>query len=187
MKALILFGSPRANGDCMRLVNEFIKNFEGEVDFAYAYLRGKGEIGLCLGCEACKKVPCVLHDQFDKLKADDYDVLVIASPIYYSNLPGSMFNVISRFNYMFWSEKRPSFRPKKGVLILTAGGHACKSLMGETNEDLPIKQAKYIFKRLNATLDEGDMVLSLHTDTLPASADTSALQKIADIAKKLRN
>lgn len=187
MKALILFGSPRANGNCASLVKTFVDNFDGEVDFAYAFAgHGKSGISGCINCMSCKENDCVLHDDFDKLIKDDYQILVIASPIYYSNLPGPMMNVISRFNYLYNSKKKASARTKKqGLLILTGGGTPFAPFMGSSNEENSIKQAKYIFRSVNATLNDDDMVLSLNTDVVSAKADTMAQDKIRRLAKRL--
>lgn len=185
MKALIIFGSPRKNGNCNSLVKTFTQNFDGKIDFVYAFPdHNSAGIAACINCEACKKIDCVINDDFSKIICDDYDVIVVASPIYMSNLPGPMLNVISRFNYFYHSGKKLS-NPKTGVLILTAGGHGVKKLQGETNEDLAIRQAKYIFSKTNASITEENIVLSLKTDIVPANLDKQAQEKIEQIAKKL--
>ncbi len=187
MKALIIFGSPRKNGDCASLVRTFADNFNGEVEYVYAFPNlSKNEKGIlpCINCEACKKAPCVLKDDFSKILNEDYDVLLIASPIYMSNLPGPMLNVISRFNYSYHS-KRKMTKPKTGVLFLTGGGHPCKRLQGESNEDLALRQAEYIFYKTNSTFDKENEVLVLNTDEIKAKDNLEAQEKAKEIAKRL--
>ena len=97
----------------------------------------------------------------------DYDVVLIASPIYMSNLPAPMLALVSRFNFMYNNKvhlkKQTAFCDKKAVLILVGGGGACKMLMGENNQDNAIKQAQYIFKKINADLKAENIVMSLLT------------------------
>ena len=184
MKALIIFGSPRKNGDTANLVKTFLDNFDGEVDFVYAFKNAdNGGISPCINCIACKKSDCIIKDDFSKILKD---ILLIASPIYMSNLPGPMLNVISRFNYFFHSGKKLA-RQKTGVLILAGGGHGAKRIQGNSNEDLAIRQASFIFAKTNSTLNEENIVLSLNTDKLPAKDDFVAQEKVKQIAQKLNN
>ena len=130
---------------------------------------------------------CVLSDDFAKIISDDYDVLVIASPIYMSNMPPPFWNIISRFNFTFsnriYLKQSKTFKEKEGVLILTGGGSECKKLMGKTNEDEAIKQANYVFAKLNARPNH--IYLSLQTDTIPASQDEEIKEKIKEGAIEL--
>ena len=187
MKALIIFGSPRKNGDCASLVKTFCENFDGETDIVYAFpnlsANEKG-ISACINCEACKKIDCAIKDDFLKILKEDYDILLVASPIYMSNLPGPMFNVISRFNCLYHSGKKLT-KQKMGALILTGGGHSCTKLQGNSNEDLAIKQAKYIFAKTNSTLLDSNICLCLNTDEIPAKNNPTAQEKIKQIAQNL--
>lgn len=187
MKALIIFGSPRKNGDTASLVKTFLDNFTGEVDFVYAFPnKDNNGIAPCINCVACKKTDCVIKDDFSKILKDDYDILLIASPIYMSNLPGPMFNVVSRFNYLFHSGKKLA-KQKTGVLILTGGGHGAKRMQGNSNEDLAIRQAEFIFAKTNSSLTDEHVVLSLNTDVVPSKDDKIAQEKIKQIAIELSN
>lgn len=197
MKALILFGSGRKNGNTAALANTFAENFAGDVEFLYVYphlAQDKKGILACTGCEACKSVPCVQKDDFHKLTDGNFDVLVIASPIFMSNLTPPMWNVVSRFNYLFHQiqqkEKMQETQEnaqneKQGVLLLAAGGHACKKLQGKDNFDLPVRQAEYICAKLNVSLPKQNVVISAQTDTMPAKDDFATLEKIKLLAKNL--
>ena len=155
MKALIIFASPHRQGSTAALVNIFKENFEGEVEQIDLFPNLSTAILPCIDCGGCRhNEGCVIKDDFEKVTRDDYQVLVIASPIDMSNLPPPLWNLISRFNFTFgnrvYLKKSKQFKEKEGVLILTGGGNECKKLMGKTNEDEPIKEAKYIFSKLNA-------------------------------------
>lgn len=188
MKALIIFASPHRQGSTAALVDVFKENFKGEVEQIDLFPNLSKGILPCIDCGSCKrKMGCVINDDFEKATRDDYDVLVIASPIYMSNLPPPLWNLISRFNFTFgnrvYLKQTRHFKEKGGVLILTGGGTECKKLMGKTNEDEAIKEANYIFAKVNARLDH--VFLSLNTDTLPAEKDENVKEKIALAAREL--
>ncbi len=189
-KALILFGSPRTNGNCQVLVNNFIKYFKGEIEIIYLFphLNNGRVIKSCNDCRACQTTKgCIIKDDFSKLLIDDYDILVIASPIYMSNLPPYFWNIISRFNFTFNNRVHLSynitFKPKKGVLLLVGGGGACKKLMGNSNEENAVKQAEYIFNKLN--IIEYSSVFSLNTDKTPTVDDKRAIDEVIKLASSL--
>ena len=192
-KALIIFGSPRANGDTAFFVDLFTQNFDGVVtrlDVFGNYKTGTKQITPCLDCRGCEKVEgCVIKDGLMQTLTSDYDVVVIASPIYMSNLPAPMLALISRLNFLYNNKKhlkkQTAFCDKKAVLILVGGGGACKMLMGKNNQDNAIKQAQYIFKKINASLNPENIVMSLQTDEIAAYQDIAAQHKIIEIAKNI--
>ncbi len=189
-KALIIYGSPSLKGNTNALTNVFKENFNGQVSQINLFSTMQNEgIAPCNGCNGCNsKKGCVKNDEFDKILKDDYDVLVIACPIYMSNMPGPFWNLMSRFNFTFNNKvhlkQTISFKAKKGVLILVGGGSECKSLMGASNEDNPIRQAKYVCKKLNVDL-ENNIFLSLNTDKVPAINDVDVVERIKESAKRL--
>lgn len=152
-KCLIINGSPKQNGNTRFLIDIFTNNLNCDIEIinVFASAINKG-ISSCIDCEACTKNKlCCINDDFKKILKDDYDIILIASPIYQSNLPGPMINLVNRFNFVYNNKKflnySPQFKNKKAGLILVGGGGACKFLQGNSNEDLPIKQAKYILKK----------------------------------------
>jgi len=179
MKTLIINGSPRKNGDTAALINEFKKHVTGEIVEISAYY---DNIAPCNDCRACwKQRGCIIEDDMSKIYADDFDVFIIASPVYTSNLTGPMLSLLSRFQ-MYYAARRflndPIIRrKKKGVLILVGGGDGA--------EEPAINTAKMIFKRMNAQFDEENAVYSLQTDTLPAKDDAAALEKAREVARRL--
>ena len=184
MKCLIINGSPKANGNTARIIDEFTKNFKGEIDIINPFKN----ISPCLDCGYCiKNKKCCIDDDFSKLLLDDYEIIVIASPIYMSNLPGPMLNLISRFNFLYNNKVNlnyeHSFKVKKAVLFLVGGGSASEMLKGEFNESNPIAQAKYIFKKLNAKLKDKDVVLCLNTNGVSVDNNSIILNKVSEIAK----
>ena len=104
----------------------------------------------------------------DMLLKDDYDVLIIASPLYMSFVTPPLFSVISRLNFI-WSNRfflniSKKMKAKKGVLILTGGG--------DGSPDPAISVAKTAFHFLNAGFDPAlDCVQSLNTNSVSVQDD----------------
>lgn len=183
MKCLIINGSPKNSGNTARIVEEFKKHYSGEIDEVNVFKN----VSPCIDCFGCTKVAkCCINDDFAKVIADDYEIVVIASPIYMSNLPGPMFNLISRFNYVYnnrvYLNVEQVYKPKKAILFLVGGGFASEKLKGESNESNPIRQAKYIFDKINADLIEQNMVLCLNTDDIMVDDNIAILKLVENIA-----
>ena len=184
MKCLIINGSPKAKGNTAKIIEVFSKNYDGEIDVVNPFKN----VSPCLDCGYCMRdKKCCIKDDFSKLLLNDYETIVIASPIYMSNLPGPMLSLISRFNFLYKNKiclnYKHSFKPKRGVLFLVGGGSAPEMLKGEFNESHPIAQAKYLLKKLNATLKNEDMVLCLNTDDMSIDDNLTLQNKVAEIAK----
>ena len=61
MKTLIINGSPRKNGDTMVLINEFLKNLNGEVKLINTYY---DKISPCIDCRYCwSNSSCAINDE----------------------------------------------------------------------------------------------------------------------------
>jgi len=56
---------------------------------------------------------------------------------------------------------------------------------GEGSPDIAIRQTKTIFSILWAKLDEENIVMSMHTDHVPAAQDEAAMERVKEIAKRL--
>ena len=190
-KCLIINGSPKLNGNTGFLIKKFIENCSCRVDIINAFpINNQGGISSCIDCGACLKSKfCVINDDFEKIIDDGYDVILIVSPIYQSNLPGPMINIINRFNFIYNNKVglnvTHEFKQKEAGLILLGGGGACKYLQGETNEDLPIKQAKYIFNKINADLKDENIILCLNTNDVFVHKNDDVLSDVVDLAKRL--
>jgi multimeric flavodoxin WrbA len=125
----------------------------------------------------------VINDDMTEIYKDDFDVVVIASPIYISNLTGPLICLASRFQ-AYYAAKRflqdaVDIKDKIAVLILVGGGDGRPE---------PAKTlAEWMFKKMRAILKEENMVLSLRTDELPAKEDFNTIRRISDIAWRINH
>ena len=116
MKTLLLNGSPRPNGNTASLIRELKAHLEGEIIEISAFYSG---IAPCIDCRGCwESAQCVVHDGMDVIYGDDFDNVVIATPVYFGTMPGSMLNLLSRMQPWHVAThflKEPLVqRPKKG-------------------------------------------------------------------------
>ena len=178
-KTIIINGSPRVNGNTAYLIAELKKHLEGEVIEISAFRSG---IAPCVDCRACwTTAKCVVEDDMQIIYDDDFDNIVIASPVYYSTLPGSVLSLMSRLQpwhaATFFIKEPLNQRPKKSAAILTAGGKG--------NEANAQHHLSAFFKQVNATGFRDNIVCSGKTDTIPSWEDEEAIAKVAELAKWL--
>lgn len=176
MKTLILFGSPKKNGETANLLNSILKDLSGEIILVDCF---KQKISPCLDCDYCKNnACCMIKDDmqiiYDELP--DADNIIIASPVYFSELTGKIFDVISRLQVFYYSKEFSRFKKKKGLLVLTGGG--------DGDAQPAIDSAKRFLKVMKA--DEIKDVCSLYTDDVPVLKDENALEQAKKVAKWLQ-
>lgn len=182
MKTLVINGSPRKNGDTMTLVNEMIKYLEGEVRIVHTY---NEKISACIDCRYCwDNNGCSINDGMQEYYQllDEVDNIVLASPIYFSELTGEMLSFASRLQRFYAArclKKDIEFKLKKknGALIIAAGGDSIKL------EERAIGSANIIFRHINAQLV--GVVSTLRTNEIPANEDVEALENARELALKL--
>ena len=179
MNTLILNGSPRKNGDTSALLGELSRHLSGKIVTLSPYF---DNIGPCTDCRFCWRSPgCAIHDDMDVIYdgANVFDNVVVASPVYFSDLTPPMLALCSRFQ-TYYAAKR--FRaspvlpkPKRGAILLVGGGDG--DIVNARDS------ARRILRYLNAEC--AGEITSLSTDTLPASEDAAALARIRELAALL--
>lgn len=121
MKILILNGSPRKQNTAA-MVDAFKEGAESAGNEVCVLHVGKMKIGGCLGCEYCHgkgEGQCVQKDDMGQV-IDAYkwaDMLVLASPIYYSGMTSQIHAAIQRV----YSIGKPA-ATKAALLLSTASG-----------------------------------------------------------------
>ena len=176
MKTLILNGSPRKNGDTMSLIHLVTADIIGEYKIVNAY---DCDISPCIDCRHCRKnAGCAINDEMQEVYSyiQECDNILIASPIYFSELTGKLLDVGSRLQMYFCTKRFRNMRPiakmKKGAVILVGGG--------DGRIDKPFETACTLLHHMNC-FDIFPAVYSHHTNMRPAIEDVKALSGIHGI------
>lgn len=178
MKTLIFNGSPRKNGDTASLIKCFMEQMPGEFKIVDAY---RANISPCLDCRYCwKQSGCAIKDEMQEVYVylQGCDNVLIASPIYFSELTGPMLSVGSRLQTYFcgrhFRKEMSALKPKRGAVLLTGGGDGRPEKAYETAKTL---------LRLMRCEEIHTLVCSHHTDTVPVLLDAQAMEGLADVVR----
>ena len=181
MKTLIINGSPRPEGNTVALIRRLKEQLDGEVVEVSAFY---SNIAPCVDCRGCwQTAKCVVDDGMQVIYEDDFDNVVVASPVYYGTLPGQVLSLMSRLQpwhaATYFMEEPLIQRPKKAAAILTAGGKG--------NQERAFNHLRALFRMLNAAGFEEHLVCSAATDTVPAWEDEQAMAGVAPLAAWLNS
>lgn len=178
MKTLILNGSPRKNGDTVSLINTFRDRIKGDCMLVNAYFC---DIAPCVDCRRCwEREGCAINDGMQDVYGyiRECDNILIASPIYFSELTGRLLDVGSRlqtyFCSRFFRKTEPDIKPKKGAVILVGGG--------DGNPDRAHGTAVTLLHHMNC-YNIHPLVLAHDTNERPALEDERAVRGVHDIVK----
>ncbi len=182
MKTLIFNGSPRVHGDTAGLVKLLTEKLPGEWKIVDAY---RCDISPCIDCRYCRQHPgCSIQDEMQEVYQyiEECDNIVIASPIYFSELTGKLLDVASRLQTYYsavrFRKEKPVMKQKKGAVILTGGG--------DGSVERPYETARILLHHMNC-FDIHEVVFSHNTDVLPAVQDEKAVKGIEEIARFLND
>ena len=176
MKTLILNGSPRENGDTAGLIREVIRKLPGEYKVVNAYRCG---ISPCIDCRYCwKHNGCAIRDEMQEVYEyiQECDNILIASPVYFSELTGKLLDLGSRLQAYYcavrFRKEKPIRKEKRGAVILVGGG--------DGRPDKAYSTACTLLHQMNCrTVHE--LVCSHNTNKVPAAEDIRAIQGIESI------
>jgi multimeric flavodoxin WrbA len=179
LKTLILNGSPRLNGDVAAMLAVLRENLKGEITEISAY---RDNITPCVDCRKCQTTPgCAIRDDMDVVTSNEFDNVIVASPVYYGLLAGPLVSLASRFQFYYSAKtflKTPiEVTPKLGAVILAAGG-------SKGNADGALPLARVILRMCGAKLSTDNILMSAHTDISPAKDDTAAAEKIRELTER---
>lgn len=180
MKTLIFNGSSRKKGETVSLINRLMELMDGEFKVVDAY---RSNISPCLDCRYCWKQPgCAIDDEMQEVYRyiEECDNIVIASPIYFSELTGKILDVASRLQTYFcagyFRKEELNIKPKKGAVILVGGG--------DGRIEKPYETACTLLHHMNCR-DIHEVVCSFNTNVVPALQDKEAVEGIGSIARFL--
>lgn len=179
MKTIIFNGSPRKNGDTMVLVNELMAHLEGEVLLVNAY---ESKIKGCIDCRYCWTHPrCAIPDfqELDEaIRAADN--LVIASPIYFSEITGELLKVLSKVQ-VYWSGR---FIRHDQVIPVPKRGGVILAYAGNCDLKYPLHSANILLRNMRTT-EIFQPVTAADTDNVPAKDDEKSLAQVRALARFL--
>ena len=181
MKTLIINGSPRKSGNTVTFLNELKKHLNGEVYQIDTYYTKSSP---CYDCRHCwTNEECIINDEMqDAYKMiDDTDNLIIASPIYFGNLTGSLLNWASRLQ-IYWIARRIRkveplrIKNRKGVVVLIVNH-------GKDNIESAIFTGKDILAK--ARTESRDVLLWSDDDGANQPSPILNMEKILNLANTL--
>lgn len=121
MKVVAFNGSPKKNGNTYHAISIVSKELEKEgIEIETVHVGDKPIRG-CLACGMCAKnkdARCVIDDQVNEWiqKMIDADGIIIASPVYFAGIAGTMKSFLDRAFYVS-SSNGGLFRHKVGAAI----------------------------------------------------------------------
>ena len=122
-KVLLINGSPNEKGCTYTALKEMIKIFEkNEVESELLYL-GKKPIAGCIACGKCyQSKRCVFDDKVNQVleHLDEYQAIVIGSPVYYAGPAGQLCAFLDRLFYC--AGKRMKGKLAASVVSCRRGG-----------------------------------------------------------------
>ena len=156
------------------------KSLEGEYRVVDAY---RSNISPCIDCRYCwENSGCAIKDEMQEIYRyiEECDNIVIASPLYFSELTGKMLDLGSRLQTYycgrFFRKEEISISSKKGAVILVGAGDGRVEKAYET--------ACTLMHHMNChNIDE--VVCSFNTNVVPAIQDEKVIEGIDRIAKFL--
>lgn len=147
MKALIINGSPRVNGNTSVAVREMEKVFAEEGVETEVVQVGNKDIRGCIACGYCgENGKCVFNDIVNELapKFEEADGLVVASPVYYASANATLIACLTRLFYSTHFDKSM----KVGASVICARRGGCSATFDELNKfftisNMPIASSQY--------------------------------------------
>ncbi len=176
MNTLIFNGSPRENGDTAHLIREIERGLAGEVHIVNAY---RSDVSACVDCRYCREHEgCAIDDGMREIyrRIQECDNILIASPLYFSELTGRLLDVGSRLQTYFSARRfrgeEPIPKPKRGAILLVGGG------TGDPNR--ACATARVLLRAMNCR-EIHEAVCIHNTDAIPAIEDANARPGLENI------
>ena len=102
MKTLLICGSPNEKGCTYTALSEIEKTLNKNGVETEIYQIGKKPVSGCMACKACYKLGrCAINDDVNAIadRLDEFDAIVIGSPVYYAAANGTLTAFLDRLFY----------------------------------------------------------------------------------------
>lgn len=181
MEIVAIMGSHRNGQNTQQAIDYFISKLKIEHEL-YEYNVNKIDVKACIACDYCipHQGECVLEDDMKEIykKMESCDLLIVASPVYFSAFPSKIKALIDR-TQMIYNLTDKSVIKKKKILIIGVGGapHYPRQFQAMDNT------LEWYKKTLSC--DEIGFVQFSHTDELPVLENQKCLDELEEIAEKI--
>ena len=122
-KVLLINGSPNKAGCTYTALREVEKSLNKDGVDTEIFQLGKGPVQGCTGCGGCgRNGKCVFEDGVNRLveRLNEFDGLVIGSPVYYASPNGALLAFLDRL--FFAAGKKFAGKPGAAVVSCRRGG-----------------------------------------------------------------
>jgi len=151
MKVLLINGSPHKEGCTYTALNEVAKTLSGEGIESEIYYIGTDPITPCRACYACGKIgKCVINDKVNELleKINDYDGIIIGSPVHYASSAGGLIPFLDRLFFANSRSGKANLRLKPGTAIVSARRAGTTATIDQLNKyfqimEMPVISGRY--------------------------------------------
>lgn len=123
MKVLLVNGSPHEKGCTYTALNEVANTLKEEGIEAEIHWIGTKPVASCIACGKCKETKkCVFNDKVNELGArlEEFDGVIIGSPVYYAAPSGQICSFMDRLHYSFGG--RLQYKAAAAVVSCRRGG-----------------------------------------------------------------
>ncbi|AFA50259.1 flavodoxin family protein [Acetobacterium woodii] len=181
MEIVAILGSHRNGQNTQKALDHFMGQIKVKHEL-FVYNVNKIDVQACLACDYCipHQGECVIKDDMTEIyqKMETCDLLIVASPVYFSALPSKIKALIDR-TQMIYNLKDRSHISKKKILIIGVGGapHYPRQFQAIDNT------LEWYKKTLKC--EEVGFVQFSHTDELSVPDNIKCLKELDEIAEKI--
>ena len=181
MEIVAIMGSHRNGQNTQKAIDYFISEIKVEHQL-FEYNVNKIDVQACIACDYCipHQGQCVIEDDMKEIyqKMETCDLLIVASPVYFSAFPSKIKALIDRTQMIYNLKDKSAIKQKK-ILIIGIGGAPYYPRQFQAVDNT----LEWYKKTLSC--DEIGFVQFSHTDELPVLDNKKSLAELAAIADNI--